>query len=361
MTLREQLGTLRTRAERQTELLTEEATKNALVMPMLRALGYDVFDPAIVIPEFTADFGTKKGEKVDYAIRINGDIQILIECKPIRSDLAISHASQLYRYFSVTKARFSILTNGSEWRFFTDLDQPNKMDEQPFFIFDLLDYSESDILELEKFQSTSFSVDGIISAASDLKLRSLLTATLRREFTAPSDEFVRMIGRRVYDGNLTSEVRAKFVTLIAGSIADILREQANQRLKDAIERPGAGSSSTAGITAPAPPAAPLASVQNEKTETTSEEREAFHIIRAILRKDVDVKRIAMRDAASYCAILLDDNNRRPIARLYLESKRRRIGIFLDRIETRHDIAAAEDIYGLADHLQAALRGYNPNG
>lgn len=114
VTLREQLITLRNRAERSSELLTEEATKNALIMPMLKTLGYDVFDPSIVIPEFTADFGVKKGEKVDYAIRIGGEIQILVECKPVHSDLASVHASQLYRYYSVTKARFGILTNGRE-------------------------------------------------------------------------------------------------------------------------------------------------------------------------------------------------------------------------------------------------------
>ncbi|OOF29807.1 type I restriction endonuclease [Salinivibrio proteolyticus] len=112
---------------------TEEATKTALVMPFLHnVLGYDIFDPSEVIPEFTADTGTKKGEKVDYALMKDGEVQILIECKKVNETLSPKHSSQLYRYFSVTNARIAILTNGCEYQFFTDLDAPNKMDNKPF-------------------------------------------------------------------------------------------------------------------------------------------------------------------------------------------------------------------------------------
>ena len=91
---------------------TEEATKNAFVMPFIQALGYNVFDPTEVVPEFTADIGTKKSEKVDYAIIQGGQPIILIEAKSATADLNEEHASQLFRYFSVTEARIGILTNG---------------------------------------------------------------------------------------------------------------------------------------------------------------------------------------------------------------------------------------------------------
>jgi hypothetical protein len=360
ITLREQLTKLRNRAERNSELLTEEATKNALIMPMLKTLGYDVFDPSIVIPEFTADFGVKKGEKVDYAIRIGGEIQILVECKPVNSDLATAHASQLYRYYSVTKARFGILTNGREWRFYSDLDVPNKMDERPFFIFSILEYNDQDLIEFEKFSASAFSVDGILAAASDLKLKSLISETLRQEFSTPSDEFTRMIGKRIHAGNLTAEIRARFSTLIVSCIADILRDQANQRLKAAIDRPVgdaatlAGSGASSGVASPQ--TAEAIAVPDSKN-TTEEEFEAFRIIRAIVRRDIDSRRIHMRDAASYCAILLDNNNRKPIARLYLEGKKKRVGTFKDRVETRHDIESVDDLYSLADEFVAATKGY----
>ena len=114
---------------------TEEATKNALVMPFISALGYNVFDPTEVTPELCADVGVKKGEKVDYAILREGKPIILFECKHHAADLGKVHASQLYRHFSVTEARFSVLTNGLVYGFYTDLEAPNKMDERPFFEF----------------------------------------------------------------------------------------------------------------------------------------------------------------------------------------------------------------------------------
>lgn len=133
------LASLAKKIERNSKIIeTEEATKNAFVMPFLNnVLGYDVFDPSEVIPEFTADTGTKKGEKVDYAIIKDGEVQVLIECKKLGEPLSLKHASQLYRYFSVTNARIAILTNGVIYQFFTDLDAPNKMDEKPFLELDL--------------------------------------------------------------------------------------------------------------------------------------------------------------------------------------------------------------------------------
>jgi predicted type IV restriction endonuclease len=120
-------------------------------MPFLNALGYDVFNPDIVVPELTADVGIKKGEKIDYAIKPDGVITILVECKPCASDLATQHMSQLYRYFSVTDARIAILTNGIQYWSYSDLDEPNRMDQRPFFQFDILDFRPSHVAELSKF------------------------------------------------------------------------------------------------------------------------------------------------------------------------------------------------------------------
>ena len=137
-------------------LETEEATKNALVMPFIRLLGYDVFDPREVVPEYTADIGTKKGEKVDYAIFKDGSPAILFECKASDVELSGSHASQLYRYFSaVQEVRFGVLTNGIVYRFFSDIEAENLMDDKPFFELDLLEIRESLVEELKKFTKTT--------------------------------------------------------------------------------------------------------------------------------------------------------------------------------------------------------------
>ena len=113
---------------------TEESTKHAFVLPFINILGYDTYNPTEVVPEFTADLGLKKGEKVDYAIFQNNEPILIIECKNWKEKLSV-HGSQLFRYFHVTKTRFALLTNGIHYQFFTDLDEKNKMDQKPFLEF----------------------------------------------------------------------------------------------------------------------------------------------------------------------------------------------------------------------------------
>src|SRR4028118_426773 len=153
----EQLQTLAAKTNKLCDVLqTEEATKNALIMPFIRILGYDIFDPTEVVPEFIADVGIKKGEKVDYAIKKDGKIIMLFECKHCGGDLNIKHASQLFRYFSVTDARIAVLTNGLVYRFFTDLEAPNKMDEKPFLEVDMTELDDVALTELKKLTKQAF-------------------------------------------------------------------------------------------------------------------------------------------------------------------------------------------------------------
>ena len=123
---------------------TEEATKTSLIMPFFSLLGYDVFNPNEFTPEYTADVGIKKGEKVDYAIILNNQPTILIEAKSVNENLQ-KHGSQLFRYFGTTSAKIGILTNGITYKFFTDLDETNKMDSAPFLEINILDLKEADI------------------------------------------------------------------------------------------------------------------------------------------------------------------------------------------------------------------------
>ena len=339
---------------------TEEATKIAFVMPFINSvLGYDVFDPSEVTPEYVCDVGTKKGEKIDYAIMKNGEIQILIECKKIGEPLHINHASQLFRYFHVTSARISILTNGQVYRFFTDLDAPNKMDEKPFLELDLLDLDEHALPELQKLTKSAFDVDSIISAAGELKYVGQIKKEMASQFSQPSDDFVKFFATRVYDGIITQKVRDQFTTLTRKAAIQFLGDQVNDRLKSAMS--GAVQPSYA-----------LASVQSESVnesghaeesgedlvQTTLDELEGFHIVKAIVRAVVDAKRIVQRDTQSYFGILLDDNNRKPICRLHFNRNQKYIGIFdHEKNETRHPIASVDDIYGFAEQLKGAISYY----
>ncbi|WP_204128269.1 type I restriction endonuclease [Pseudomonas ogarae] len=336
---------------------TEEATKTAFVMPFIHTvLGYDVFDPSEVVPEYICDIGTKKGEKIDYAILKNGQIQILIETKKIGESLNINHASQLFRYFHVTTARISILTNGRFYRFFTDLDAPNKMDEKPFLEIDLLDIDEHVIPELQKLTKSAFDVESIINAAGELKYVGQIKREMASQFTQPDDDFVRFFASRIYEGVITQKVREQFALLTKKAASQFLNDQINDRLKSAIS----------GVPLPTPAERVVSASQPEINDTpedrvltTMEELEGFHIIKAIVRTVIDSKRIAHRDTQSYFGILLDDNNRKPIARLHFNRTQKYLGVFdKDKNETRHPINSLDEIYEFSDSLKETITFYH---
>ena len=334
-------------------LTTEEATKNALVMPIINALGYNVFDPLEVIPEFTADVGVKKGEKVDYAIVIDGKPMILIECKTAGTPLDLKHASQVYRYFSVTEARFAILTNGIDFWFYTDIEAPNKMDAKPFFEFSMLDVNERSITELKKFARATFDVDTILSGASELKYLKQLKRCLADEHESPSEEFVRMLTSRVYEKSFRSSVKEQFTGLVGRAFREFIRDLVNARLKQAIE---GGVPVEAAVDSNPPDDA--AEVE-EGVVTTPEETEAFHIVRAILAQDVKPSRVVMRDTKSYCGVLLDDNNRKPICRLRFNTLQKYISLFdAAKVEQRFAITEVTDIFAHADELRSTVQRYD---
>ncbi|MBS1207750.1 MAG: hypothetical protein H6R19_148 [Proteobacteria bacterium] len=355
----DKLNSLSTKIRQQAAAIkTEEATKNAFVMPFIsNILGYDVFDPSEVMPEYVCDVGTKKGEKIDYAIFKDGEIQILVECKKIGESLNINHASQLFRYFHVTNARISILTNGQVYKFFTDLDAPNKMDEKPFLELDLLDIDENVVPELIKLTKSAFDLDSIISAAGELKFVSQIKKVIASQLNAPEDEFIRLIASRVYEGVITQKVREQFSLLTKKAAAQFLNDQINERLKSAISGGALVSSSTLPSIQPTTPT-PEQNQEQDDVITTMEEIEGFHIVKAIIRSSIDVKRITMRDTKSYCGILIDDNNRKPVCRLHFNRGQKYIGLFDgDKNETRHPINSVDDIYSFAETLQSAAKVY----
>jgi hypothetical protein len=356
MDLIDKLREIAGRVERQRDAcLTEQAAKTAFVLPFIQALGYDIFNPQEVVPELTADHGVKKGEKVDYAIKLDGSIIILIECKGIGANLEAKHAGQLFRYFAVTDARFGVLTDGIRYVFFSDLEHPNKMDDRPFFEFDLLQFGEQEVDELKKFSKTSFDLAEILGRANSLKYHKALIREIQAEFASPSDDLVKLLTTKVYDGRLTQQVKDDFSKLVTGALRDFIREQINARLKSALDtdRIGLPRSSVAATQ-------PTQEDPGDAIETTPEELDAYRIIQAIGAELVDPDRIVMRDAKSYCAILLDDNNRRPVCRLYFGKKRMSIGVFDKDGEKRLELEKVTHIYQHRAALLEAIRSYGEN-
>ncbi len=363
MELIEKLSILANKIRQQGSVIhTEEATKNAFVMPFISTiLGYDVFDPTEVTPEFVCDIGTKKGEKIDYAIHraiATGlkEIQILFEVKKYGEVLNINHSGQLFRYFHVTNARIGVLTNGQVYKFFTDLDAPNKMDEKPFLELDLLNIDEYVVPELAKLSKSSFDIGSIINAAGELKYVSQLKRIMASLLSDPDDEFIKLLAARVYEGSITQKVKEQFAVLVRKAATQFLNEQINERLKSAIN-------STAGLPLPSLQEIPIEPATESddaqaKIITSEEETEGYYIVKAIVRSVVDCKRIVLRDTQSYCGILLDDNNRKPICRLHFNRTKKYIGLFDDnKTETRVPIEAVDDIYNFSDKLKDVVKSY----
>lgn len=342
----QQIQTLAARVPAHREhLSTEEAAKTALVLPFINALGYNVFDPREVVPEFTADVGIKKGEKVDYAIMRGGQPIMLFECKGAGVDLSRGHASQLYRYFSVTSARVGVLTNGLVYHFFSDLDQPNRMDEKPFLEFDLLNIQESLLAELKRLTKDGFDPDSIAATAGELKRTKDIARILASQMTKPDEEMVRLLAAQVYQGQrLTKAVMDQFADTVKKAFRMFVNDQVSQRFRSALQ----GSDEVP----------PETEVPGD-VATTMEEVEGLHIVRAILAQKIDPDRIAARDVKSYFGVLLDNNNRKPICRLHFNTANKYVGLFdnPERAEERTLIERPRDLYRFATRLLATVALY----
>jgi hypothetical protein len=347
----DKLTTLSARALKQKDIIkTEEATKNALVMPFIQALGYDIFDPSEVIPEFIADVGSKKGEKVDYAIVVDGKLSMLFECKCFDSNLNDCHASQLRRYFHVTTARISVLTNGVIYRFFSDLEEPNKMDEKPFMEINLLEIDPLIIPELRKLTKNSFELDKMLLSANDLKYTREIKNLLECEFAAPSQEFVKFILGNVYTGLKTQPVIEQFTPIVKQAIGLLINSRINDRLKSAL------TSGEEKIEEP--PEGEILAPKATDIVTSQEELDGFYIVRAILHQVTDVSRVVHRDNKSYFGILLDDNNRKPLCRLHFNTSQKYLGLISpDKTETRHPIQGLNEIYNYAEQIKETFNNY----
>lgn len=330
------------------QIETEESTKHAFVLPFIHILGYDTFNPLEVFPEFTADLGIKKGEKVDYAIFQNGVPILIIECKNWQQDLTL-HNSQLFRYFHVTKTRFSLLTNGIQYKFYTDLEEKNKMDTRPFLEFDITKLKESTIREIEKFHKSNFDVNTIVDNASTLKYTAEIKKVIDSELKTPSVDFVRLFANKVFSGRLTANVVEEFTDIVQKAFSQIISDRVNDRLKQALSKEQEKQKEEE---------APPIEIEDDGVETTEEEMEGYRIVVAILRRRLSIDRITHRDNKSYFNVLLDDNNRKPLCRLHLNTSNKYIGLFdVDKKEVREKIESIDEIYNFEDRLLSTVDYY----
>ncbi|WP_368490791.1 type I restriction endonuclease [Clostridium sp. BJN0013] len=354
MEIKEKIQALSDRAEMLvTQIKTEEATKQSLILPFFQMLGYDVFNPLEFCPEFDADYGVKKGEKVDYAILINGAPIILVEAKDCNDNLD-KHGSQLFRYYTTSPAKFRILTNGIKYRFYADLDEPNKMDEKPFFEINLFDLKDSSIEYLKRFSKDELDIDAIVNSASELKYTSLIKDFLKKQIEKPSEDFANYILGEIYEGRRTSSIIEKFIPIVKKSLNQFINETMSDKFRETLKGtdPEVNDKSKEEI------AVTDDIVENKyKVLTTVEELEAYAIIKSILRNTIDLSHITYKDTESYFGVLFDGNTRKWICRLSLNVKKILTLPNEDKTHTKYELNSLDDLYSYSDRLIEVLNRY----
>ena len=342
---------------------TEEATKTALVLPFIDLiLHYNIFDPKEVVPEFTADCGIKKGEKIDYALLKDGKVQILMECKKFGEKLSSRHTNQLFRYFAATQSKLGILTNGSLYYFYADIETPNKMDQTPFLILDVLNLNRDSALEVKKMSKYSLDADSFLEYATELKYLKKVKEIIAQQFKEPTENFSRFFISEVFSGRQTTKIKTLFLEVTAKALKQFLGHQISESLKltnieskKAIENQNQSENN------------PKTNENNEEEKedenrivTTIEELNGFYIVKSILRVKIKASRIIYRDTINYFGIFLD-HRRRQICQLHFNSKQKSI-VFIekggkDRKVTRYPISDLDDIYDHSDLLLDIVSQY----
>ncbi|MBZ7965682.1 type I restriction endonuclease [Campylobacter molothri] len=333
---------IETIGERKALVNTEEATKMTFIMPFLKALGYDVFNPSIVVPEYTADIGIKKGEKVDYAIFKDGKPFILIEAKNHTENLD-NHNNQLIRYFNTNpNIKFAILTNGIEYRFFTDIEQKNLMDKTPFSVINLEKLKPRDIKVLQRFICTDLNLDEILNIAIEKKYYRNIQDIFKNEIENPSDEFTSFFAKQITEKRMTNAVLEEFRNYIKKSFKEIINDLAYDKITNIKNN--------------------LQAVNDDEDEkeidsnkeivTTEEELQSFYIVKSILAEtDTNLDDITYKDTLSYFSILYQNKVTKWICRLYFNNSKKFI-TFPDG--TSQNIEKLEDIYKFKENILSSL-------
>lgn len=311
--------------ERMIHISNEEMTKQALIIPFVQMLGFDVFNPIEVRPEYSADFGKKKGEKVDYALFKDNEPIIFIEAKAVNENLN-NHDAQLSRYFnSATEVKLAILTNGVEYRFFTDLNANNVMDDTPFLKINLLNLKDSDIENLNNLRKENFDKESLINYAEELVYTSTLNDTLRNLFSNPSDEFIRFIVKDFSETRITSSVIERFRPLVKKAISNAVLEIVSKGLY----QQEASATKQEEVSVAEVVAEEI--VENEFEEsnkkgvvTTEDELKGFEIVKGILEKNNrDISEVNYRDTTNYFSVYLK-NTTKWIIRFNLDAGKKNV-------------------------------------
>lgn len=333
-------------------LLTEEATKTTLVLPFIMALGYDVFNPLEVVPEMDCALVNKKSDKIDYAIMIDNKPIMLIECKQANVNLEL-HTTQLQKYFAASNAKFGLLTNGIEYRFYTDLDKLNIMDEKHFLQVNILDMTDNDIEQLKKFHKSYYNEGDILSTAQDLKYSTEIRDILAAEINSPSANLVKLIAKQVYNGQATQKAIDFFTPIVKRCFNEIINDIIQDRLNLASNHLNTTAveeqlQTTEPVQAEEP-------VPSDGIITTQDELDSYNIVRSILCRKISASKIEYKDFKTYFCVYVK-NSSHWICRFYYGSYKKQLCLPQDNYSSnvKLELQYIDDLFNYSEHLEKAL-------
>lgn len=295
---------------------TEETTKQALILPLLDILGFSAFDPNKVRAEYQADFpGAKSGERVDYALFCNGAPVMFIEAKSYTENLS-NHCPQLSRYFNATpEVAICAITNGQEWRFFTDLSNKNIMDSEPFLTVDVTMLNENDVAQLYQFRHDKFQPDALRSLAEESIYLTAFTESITESLKEVDLDFVRYVAGRA---NIQRQFTQRYLESIRHIVKQAVQNTVSSMVVSGLSAPKVQEEAAPVEKEQEDPTAPIIDPENNKIVTTYAERRLFDLVKSILPDDASIE---AKDTESYFGVLVDGKSNRWILR-YFDNKQR---------------------------------------
>lgn len=305
---------------------TEETTKQALILPLLDILGFSAFDPNKVRAEYQADFpGAKSGERVDYALFCNGAPVMFIEAKSYTENLS-NHCPQLSRYFNATpEIAICAITNGREWRFFTDLSNKNIMDSEPFLTVDVTMLNENDMAQLYQFRHDKFQPDALRSLAEESIYLTAFTESITESLKEVDLDFVRYVAGRA---NIQRQFTQRYLESIRHIVKQAVQNTVSSMVVSGLSAPKVQEEAAPVEKEQEDPTAPIIDPENNKIVTTYSERRLFDLVKSILPDDASIE---AKDTESYFSVLVDGKSNRWILR-YFDNKQRPSVIFPIELE-----------------------------
>jgi len=267
----------------------------------------------------------------------------------------VKHSGQLFQYFAATPAKFGILTNGITYHFYTDLNEPNKMDTDPFLVFDLLDINENIVPELKRFAKKTLDIRGAFNAAAELKNMSKIKELLDALRHEPPDSFVKYVMSEIYDGMRTQKAIDEFRPIIKRGFNQYINDAIGETLKNAMR--GQSESNRASVEL-SPDEEVDKQTEADDSPMSIEEMEAFSIVKSLLRDMIDVDRLTWQHTNEYMVILFDNNIRKRICRFWFNKAQKYITTpDENKKPVKHDISSLNDIYKYAEYIREVCGRY----